>query len=76
MEVKDQVISILALIISAISLINSYRINVAQLKQMHNQKLPNIKLLSVNITKSIPNKSTVFDGSYCRIIQGKSNDKI
>lgn len=69
-------LSILALLISFLSLINSYKINNAQLKQIHNQKLPNIKLLSVDITKSSPNKSTVFDGSYCRIIQGKSNDKI
>lgn len=79
MELKDQLtitLSIIAIIISAISLISSYKINGAQLKQIHNQTLPNIKLLSVDITKSIPNKSTVFDGSYCRIFNGKFNNNI
>jgi hypothetical protein len=79
MELKDQLtitFSAIALIISAISLKNSHRINTAQLKLIYNQKLPNIKLLSVDITKSIPNKSTVFDGSYCRIFNGESTANI
>lgn len=74
MELKDKLtitLSVIAIIVSVISLISSYRINCAQLKQMYNQKLPNIKLLSVDITKSIPNNSTVFDGSYCRIFNGE-----
>lgn len=54
----------------------TYRTYDAQFKQIKNQELPNLKILSINSIKSDTSKSpSLYDGSYCRIVKGSTISK-
>lgn len=74
LNIFDSTMLALSALFTGITCFATFRIYNAQLKQHNNQKLPNLKLLSVNIKKSHRNLSSLSDGSYCRIFNGQSED--
>lgn len=44
----------------------------AQFKQIREQALPNLQILSIEYNKSDPNTPSIEDGKHCRIYKGKS----
>lgn len=70
------IISIISLLFSGLTYFVTYKTYNAQFKQIRNQNLPNLKILSMSCTKSNPQSSTVNDGSYCRIYNGESSSDI
>lgn len=81
MEIINKNLGLTSLIISIISLIflgltyfTTHKTYNAQLKQIQNQELPNLRILSVESHKSHYNSSdSIYDGKYCRIFYGDAS---
>lgn len=53
----------------------NYKFQQEQMNELSRQKLPNLKIISIDITKSHPTETKISDNSYIRIYNGKSNVK-
>lgn len=81
MKIINENLGLISLTISLISLIFvgltyfiTHKTYNAQLKQIQNQELPNLRILSVESFKSQYNLSdSVYDGKYCRIFNGDAS---
>jgi len=70
------IISILSFIISFFTCFITVRTYNAQFKQIKNQELPNLKILSIVSNKSESNDSKALsENKYCRIIKNSGTDK-
>ncbi len=70
------IIPALSLIVSIVLCLFSVMIYSAQFKQIENQNLPNLKIISVISNKSHPSDSSLYDGKYCRIYSGESTSNL
>ena len=64
--------SVATAIICCVTCITYY----AQFKQIRNQSLPNLQILSIEYSKSDPNVPDLYDGKHCRIKKGSTKADI
>jgi len=76
LDVVSLIVSIMSVMFAGLTYCVTRRTYNAQLEQIKNQESPNLRILSIETTKSHPDISGVNDGAYCRIYSGTSTSNI
>lgn len=76
LNIVSLILSILSVLFTFLTYLVTNRTYNAQFEQINNQKLPNLRILAIETTKSHPGISNIYDGTYCRVYKGDSSSNI